>query len=384
MNGRVTRAYRYRLYPTKVQAAALDTQLGFACDLYNAALEQRRGAWREQGRSVRLNEQMRELTALRAEPGAFPEGMGCAATRDPLRRLDRAFAAFFRRVKAGEKPGYPRFRSRRRYDSLSIPVAHGATVHDGRLQLAGVGAVRVRWHRPLPEASELREATLRRSAGRWYVSFALTMPAPAPLPGTGRAVGLDLGIRSFVALSDGQLLPGPRAERTAAAAVRRAQRKVARRRKGSNRRRKAVALLTRAKAREYDLRRDHAHKLSHALVRDHDLIVHEALSIRALAGGMLARDVADAGWGGFLLLLTYKAVDAGRSLVAVDPRGTSQRCCACGALPERPKRLGERTHRCACGCVLDRDLNAARNILAAGMAARAPTAAMAAVVREAA
>ncbi len=193
------RTYRYRLYPTAKQRLAVEAQLAFACELYNAGLEQRRDAWRGQ-RSINYVAQCRDVTDIRAH-GIGPLGMSCHAMRDPLRRLDRAFAAFFRRLKAGEKPGYPRFRSRHRYDSLTWDTW---VLRDGRLGLSGIGHLKVRWHRPLPSDADLRTVTVRRHARHWYVGFALERPKPAPLPASGESVGLDLGISTFAALSTGE------------------------------------------------------------------------------------------------------------------------------------------------------------------------------------
>jgi putative transposase len=187
-----------------------------------------------------------------------------------------------------------------------------------------------------------------------------------PLPPTGRTVGVDVGITTFAATSDGALILGPRANRAASATVRRAARKVARRRRGSNRRRNAVALLARAGEREANVRRDHAHKTARSLIERYDTICVEKLSVRGLARGMLARDCSDQGWAGFIGLLSEKAEEAARELVQVDPSYTSQDCSACGR--RVPKALSVRVHACVCGLVLDRDVNAARNILARGLA----------------
>jgi putative transposase len=169
------RIHRYRIYPTVRLRLAIEAQLDFACQLYNAALEERRYAWRGRRRSVNLYQQFRELTAVRAS-GMGPANMNCSAMRDPVRRLDRAFADFFRRVKAGVKPGYPRFRSVRRYDSLTW--VSGWAVRHGRLALQGIGSVKVKWHRPLPTSAVVRTVTVRRAAGRWYVCFSLEVSRP--------------------------------------------------------------------------------------------------------------------------------------------------------------------------------------------------------------
>src|SRR5438132_2697423 len=168
---RTNRTYRFRIYPTGRQGLALETQLGFACDLYNAALEQRRYALRA-GQRVGYVRQCRELTAIRAA-GEGPPRMSCSAMGSPLRRLERAYQAFFRRVTAGEKPGYPRFRSRRRYDSLTWDSAW--SIQQRRLALPGIGHLKVRWHRELPASAKVCTVTVRRVAGRWYACFALAL-----------------------------------------------------------------------------------------------------------------------------------------------------------------------------------------------------------------
>ncbi len=366
---RINRTYRFRINPTRRQRLALEAQLGFACDLYNAALEQRRYAWRA-GQRVGYVSQCRELTALRAA-GDGPPQMSCSAMRSPLRRLERAYQAFFRRVKVGEKPGYPRFRSRRRYDSLTWNSAW--SIQQRRLTLPGIGYLKVKWHRELPASAKVCTVTVRRVVGRWYACFALALPVSAVRPRmVMRAVGVDLGIRNFAALSTGELIPGPRAYRAARRQLRVAQRRVSRRVKGSRRRQKAGLLLARLHERIRNLRGNHAHQLSRRLVSEFVLIAVEDLQIRGLTRGFLAKDINDQGWAEFLRLLGYKAEDAGIQVVAVPPGGSSQSCSGCGG--RVPKPLSERVHRCSgCGLVVDRDINAARNILRLGMSRQAPT-----------
>ena len=365
----VYRTYRYRISPTRQQQLALEAQLGFACDLYNAALEQRRYAWRA---GVRMGyfQQCRDLTELRAA-GDGPTQMSCSAMRNPLQRVEWAFQAFFRRVKAGKKPGYPRFRSRRRYDSLTWDFAW--SIREGRLALQGIGHIKVRWHRALPPSATVRTVTVRRAAGRWYACFALALPIPTrPVRSSMPAVGLDLGVRNFAALSTGELIPGPRAYRGAARRLRVAQRRVSRRVKGSRRRRKACLVLARQHERIRNLRQNHAHHLSRRLVSQFGLIAVEDLEVRALTRGFLAKQINDQGWADFLRLLGYKAEDAGVQVVRVPPSGSSQVCSGCGT--SVPKPLSERTHRCpSCGLVVDRDVNAARNILRLGGSRHAAT-----------
>ncbi len=359
------RTYRYRLYPTRDQAQALDHQLGQACDLYNAALQHRRDGYREHGRRVRYHDQSAELRGLRSE-GLLDAGSNYWSQQAVLKRLDRAFAAFFRRCKVGENPGYPRFRSHRRYDTLEFSFAGNAggikLTSAGRLYLQGAGHIKIKRHRSIPAGAKLCEARITRRNGCWYASISLKDVPERPLPETNRAVGVDLGISTFAATSDGELIAGPRANRTAAGAVRRAARKVSRRRRGSNRRRKALALLARQREREANRRRDHAHKTARDLVQRFDLIAVENLNYRGLSRGMLARDCNDQGWAAFVACLRDKAEEAGRTVALVDARNTSQACSACGVIV--PKALGVRVHSCVCGYRADRDVNAARNVLA--------------------
>ncbi len=361
------RTYRYRLYPTARQCVALTAQLAFACELYNTALHQRRDAWRSRRRLIGLYQQFRELTDLRAA-GLGPAGMSCAAMRDPLRRLDRAFVALFRRLKSGQRPGFPRFRSTRRYDSLTWSQW---VLRQSRLALPGIGHVKVRWHRPLPPDAKIRTVTIRRHGRHWYVGFALDMPAKTPLPASGQAAGLDLGITTFAALSNGERFVGPRALRANLTRLRRAQRRLSRRLLGSQRRRKAALTLRHRHDHVRNLRRDHAFKLASDLVRRFDVIYVEDLNIKGLVRSRAARDIQDQGWGSFVRILTDKAAEAGRAVIELDPRNTSQMCSACGALV--PKQLGERWHRCGCGYEADRDTNAARNLYRLGESRQAST-----------
>lgn len=368
------RTYRYRIYPTAAQAQALESQLRDACDLYNAALQQRRDAWREQGVSITGNEQQLAVKELRAG-GLIDPSANSWSQAEALVRLDRAFQAFFRRTRDGEAPGFPRFRSAARYDTLTWSFrGHGGCKvrEDGRLSLQAVGAVRVRWHRPLPADAALRQVAVTRTGGKWYAGFSVET-ASKPLPATDCAVGIDLGISTFAATSNGELLVGPRAYRKTQAQLRVAQRRVARRQRGSSRRRKAAQQLARKHEHIRRVRADHAHKLAHGLVNDYDFIALENLNIRGLAQMALAKDVHDQGWAQFVQHLSDKAECAGRTVVLVDPKNTSQECSGCGEIVR--KSLSQRVHSCACGLTLDRDVNAARNILARGLgqSPQAPT-----------
>lgn len=312
----------------------------------------------------------RQLTEVWSA-GDGPPGMSYSAMQDPLRRLKLSFQNFVRRVTAGQRPGYPRYRSRRRYDVLTWHSSW--LIENRRLALPGIGHLRVNWHRALPSAGSPRIVTVRRRADRWYACIVLALPVPLHRkPATGPAVGVDLGIQNFAALSTGELVPGPRAFRTSSKRLRTAQRPVSRRVQGSRRRQKAGLVVARLHDRIRNIRRNHAHQLSRRLTSEFALIAVEDLVLRDLAGGSIAKDVRDQAWGQFLRLLGYKAEDAGVQVVPVTPARTSKVCSGCGTSAVKP--LSERRHRCPdCGLVIERDVNAARNILRLGTSRQAST-----------
>lgn len=350
------RTYKFRIRPSKTQAEAMNDMLGDFCALYNACLEQRIDAYRRRGISLRYLNQAAELKAVR-EAGLGLERWSFAATQQVLRRLDKTFNAFFKRG-----AGFPRFRSRARFESVDMRVGDGLTMRkSGRLGIIGVpGEIKVRWHRDLPAGARLAHAILSRKAGKWFVCLQAEFEADA-VESAGPPVGIDLGLNSLIATSDGEAITAPRFARKAAASIKRHQRALARCRRGSNRRGKAKARLATVVARVTNQRRDFAHKLSRSLVERYGLIAFEELNLTGLKRGMLARSVHDAAWSQLVQFTTYKAEGAGRSVVLVDPRGTSQTCPECGTI--KPKRLSERVHRCECGCVLDRDVAAAKVVL---------------------
>lgn len=269
-----------------------------------------------------------------------------------------------RRSRAGLNPGHPRFKSHNRFDSITFPAyGDGIRLLDtGKLRIQGVGCVKLKLHRPVE--GRIKTVTLKREAGKWYACFSVEVEA-IPLEPNWRAVGIDVGLESFAVLSDGTVITNPRHFARAQAALRRSYRKVARRVKGRNGRQKALRELQAAHVHVRNQRFDFQHKLARDLVQRFGLLAIEDLNIKGLAGGMLAKSVHDAGWAGFFDKLAYKAESAGRRLVSVDPRGTSQRCSGCGT--EVRKELKDRWHECrSCGLSVSRDLNSAIEILRLG------------------
>jgi putative transposase len=358
----VRKTYKYKLIPTPTQQRELGLVRGLCRWLYNTALEQRIIAFRGAGVSLSRYQQEAELKAIRAE---FPEyaAIHSHVLQDVLARLDKTFQAFFRRVKTGEKSGFPRYQARTHYHSFTYKeFGNGATLDNGFLVLSKLGRIAVRWSRPLEGAP--KTVTIIREADGWYVCFSCADVLIQPLPKTGQETGIDLGIEAFATLSHGRRIFHPGWYRQAERALKAAQRRVTRRKEGSNRRRKAVTLLARAHQKVRRQRQDFHHKTALALVREHDVIYYEDLQVRNMVRNHhLAKSISDAGWSAFLAILSYKAACAGRSVIAVPPAYTSQTCSGCGRVVW--KGLSVRWHQCPyedCGTSLHRDHNAAQNI----------------------
>jgi len=369
----VIRSFTFPLRPLRAHRDAMHRYRRQACELYNAALEQRVTWWRLDKRSVSYNDQTKGLTELREEP-TFAD-VPVEVQRSALRRVDRAFKAFFRRCKTGQTPGFPRFRSHKRYDSFGVGRVNVRWSADGRgdayVRVPKVGWVRFRQHREV--AGNVRDVELRWDGlkGRWFVRIVCDMGEAPPKRAVRRTTGIDLGLKEFAVLSDGAKVENPRHLRRASEGLARAQRVLAKKQRGSRSRDRARKAVGRAYRRVKNRRTDFHRKLAVSLCDSFDLIAHEDLNIKGLARSALAKSVADVGWGSFLLHLASKAEEAGVHLVAVDPRHTTQLCSECGTLV--PKGLSERMHRCTCGCVLDRDHNAALNVLARGLRAVPPS-----------
>ena len=357
----MTLTYRYRLLPTKRQYRALETILESQRQLYNAALEERIDAYRKAGLTRTYIDQTKGLTELRQSDPEY-RALPVSLQRATLKRLDDAYKGFFRRVKAGGKPGFPRFRGKGWFDSFAFREFSGISLEGRRIRFKGMpGALRVHLHRPMPVEAVIKSCTFRRDAKGWHVALAIEVTMP-PVRRGGRAVGVDLGITTLAALSDGAFIPSLKAARRAERRLRVVQRALVRKKRGSRNRLKARRAVARCHAATARQRGNHLHQASARLVRDYDVIAVEALNVKALAGSRLAKDVQDASWARFISMLRYKAEGAGARLVEVDPQDTTQDCSGCGM--KVPKQLSDRQHECPhCGLSIDRDLNAARNIL---------------------
>jgi putative transposase len=336
--------------------------------VYNAAIGERREAWRMRGVSVDYYQQKAELPGIKEAMPEYGE-VHSQVLQDVVLRVDRAFQAFFRRLREEQTPGYPRFHGRDRYNSFTYPqYGNGVVVDGGILNLSKIGRLPIRLHRPLEGTP--KTVTISREADGWYACFSCADVPIQPLAPTGQETGIDLGIEAFATLSDGMRVFHPGWYRTAERALKTAQRRVSRRRMGSNRRRKAVTLLAKAHQTVRRQRQDFHHKTALALVRENDAIYHENLQpANMVKNHHLAKSISDAGWGAFLTILTHKAACAGRRIVTVNPAFTSQRCSGCGVMVS--KGLSVRWHACPdCGTSLHRDHNAAKNIERLGQSLR--------------
>lgn len=352
------RSYKYKLRMNGAFLASCNHALDCCRDLYNAALSQRIGHFK-QGKRIGFVEQSRELTHARELPEV---GSVLRSFQDNvLKRLDRAYQSFFRRAKHdGGNAGFPRFKGRDRYDSFDTTDAREFRLEGDKLIVQKLGSCRVRLSRPLQ--GRPKTLIIRREIDGWYAVIGCDGIEPRPLPMTGASVGIDIGLESFATLSDGTKIENPRYFRRSETRVARTQQKLSRKEPGSRSRERArrVAAKVHAKIRR---QREWFHRQqARAIVSRFDLIAVENLNVKGLVKSTLAKSIHDAAWSSFIDKLACKAEEAGRKLVKVPARFTSQDCSGCG-LREK-KTLAERWHSCECGVSLSRDHNAAINILA--------------------
>ncbi|MFE5602448.1 RNA-guided endonuclease InsQ/TnpB family protein [Streptomyces coelicoflavus] len=364
----VKRAFKYRFYPTDAQAAELSRTFGCVRKVYNLALAARTKAWTRQER-VNYNQTSAMLTAWKkSEELAYLNDVSSVPLQQALRHLQLAFTHFF-----GKRAKYPRFKSRKKSRKSAEYTTSAFRFRDGRLTLAKMAqSLDIVWSRPLPEGASPSTVTVSQdAAGRWFVSLLCEDPSVQPLAAVNTAVGIDVGLDHLLTLSTGEKVANPRYERHDRARLARAQRQLARKAKGDGANRaKARRKAAKVYARIADRRRDHLHKLTTRLVRENQTIVIEDLAVRNMVkSGSLARAISDAAWSEFRSMLEYKAHWYGRDVIAIDRWFPSSRLCsACGTLQDKMP-LHVRTWTCDCGTTHDRDVNAARNILAVGLTA---------------
>jgi putative transposase len=373
------------LYPTRKQADLLQWTLDLNRELYNAALEERKEAWRMSKVSVSYNMQSAHLPEIKEIRPEFSE-IYSQVLQDTLKRVDKAFKGYFKRCKEGKTPGYPRFQGKNRYDSFCYPQVEKLkgkptiTIENGKVVLPKIGHIKVKQHRPIQ--GKVKTCTIKREGDCWYVVFVCEVEVQKKLPYTDLAIGVDMGLKYFATDSNGDTIQNPRYFRKSRGKLKKLQRRLSKKKKDSKRRKKAVRLVARAHRKIRNQRKDFHHKESRILVDTYETIVFEDLSMHhmvkrpkpkqddngkylpngAAAKSGLNKSIQDAGWASFIELVEHKAVCAGVKVYKVNPNGTSQICSACHKAGPH-KDLAVRTHTCIyCGVVLDRDHNAAINI----------------------
>jgi len=360
------KTFKYRIKTNKTTLAKAGEVLELCRQLYNLYLEQRKNAWEKHQKSVSACDQKNQLPALKKD---FPEfkQVYSQTLQNVVARIDKSFQNFFRRVKSREKPGYPRFKSSNRYDSFTLTYQGGWKLEGDKLTLSKIGVFKVILHRPIE--GDIKTVTIRRtSTNKWFVAFSCENVPIKPLPKTGKTIGIDVGCESFLTDSDGRKINNPRFLKHSQDILTKRQQKSSRRKKGSNGRKKAKLLVAKTYEHISNQRKDFHFKVANQLFKENDTIYIEKLNnwktFRSLNKSM--RDVS---WFNFFNILRFKAEEAEKEVIEVNPKGTSQRCSFCGN--EVPKDLSVRIHSCPlCGLTLDRDINAAINILRLGASLR--------------
>ncbi len=358
------KTFQFRIFPTKRQAAVLRETLEECRWLYNHLLEQRKNAYAQNGESLSLYAQINHFPALKQERQTL-QNVHSQVLQNVAVRLDLAFQAFFRRVKAKENPGFPRFRGAGRYDSFTFPQS-GFGVVGQHLRLSKIGLVHIKLHRP-PEGT-IKTCCLRRSStGKWYASFSCEIAEPLPLPESLAQVGIDVGLETFAYLSTDERIAHPRFFRCEEKALAQAQRKLAQAEPGTPARRKRRQVVSRVHERIKFKRHNFTHQDARKIVNRFGVICVEDLSVnRMVHNRCVSKSILDAAWAGFAECLSYKAEYAGRKYVAINPAYTSQDCSGCGH--RQKMTLDKRWYVCACcHLALDRDHNASLNILRIGL-----------------
>ncbi len=358
------KTFQYRLYPTRQQLKKLEATLEECRWLYNETLAYRKDAWEQRQHYISWYDSKKRIPILKQERPTL-SSVHSQVLQNVTERVELAFQAFFRRCKAGKEPGYPRFKGYGRYDSFTFPQSGFTLTHDNRVCLSKIGSIKMVYHRPIK--GQIKTCTVQRSStGKWYVSFSCEAE-PERLPERPEQVGLDVGLKTFATLSDGTEIENPRFFRKEEKALAKVQRKHSKLAKGTPERRKHRKVVARVHERITWRRENFTHQESRTIVNSYGVICVEDLQVNRMTHNhCLAKSIADASWAAFFAQLDAKAEEAGRQFVKVNPAYTSQTCSRCG---HRQKiSLDVRVFNCpCCSSHLDRDLNAALNILALGL-----------------
>ena len=358
---------QYRIYPTHKQETLLLNTLEQCRRLYNHLLEERKRRWEEEKKGLSLYTQQSTFPLLKEKVPELGD-VHSQVLQNVAVRIDLAFKAFFRRVKQGVDPGYPRFRGQGRYDSFTYPQT-GFRLNDKSVSLSKIGKVKAVIHRPVE--GTIKTCSIKRTpTGKWFVSFSCEVEK-IPLPESNAVIGIDAGLSSFMTFSSGEKVENPRFFKGEEKALAKAQRRFSKQSKGTTKRRKCRRVVARVHERITNKRNDFAHKLSHKIVNDYGKIAIEDLSINNMQKDnfrCINRGIADVAWRSFSDMLSSKAECADRTVVKVNPAYTSQDCSHCGN--RQRLKLSDRVYHCpCCSLSLDRDVNAALNILSLGLQA---------------
>ena len=360
------KTFKYRLYPTKAQDTQLKKCLELCRYVYNKSLERKKTLYETEHKSLSLYDLNKELTTWIKEKPEL-KNVYSQVMQNCQVRVDLAYKAFYKRCKQGLKPGYPRFKGYGRYDSMTYKQSGFNLNADSTLYLSKIGCIPVILHRPC--IGKIKTCTVRKTiTDKWYVSFSVETDIPKPLPKTGLVAGLDMGLKTFIMASDGHKIPRQRFFKTDEKALAKAQRVYSKfpRNETCPAKVKARRTVARVHERIANRRNDFCHQTANRLVHRYDFMAVEDLNINGmLEEKKYSKSIADASWGQLLERLSCKAEEAGKTVVAINPRGTSQMCSRCGRVV--PKDLSVRIHDCSyCGLHIDRDLNAALNIFRLG------------------
>jgi len=368
---KIKRTYKYRIYPNQEQKTCLEKWLEICRVLYNDCLTERRDAWSVAHKSISYYDQANQLKEIKT----FDEDLKkvySQVLQDVLKRVDKAFKNFFRRIKRREKAGYPRYKPRSRYSSFTYPQdGFKFSEDDKKLILSKIGSINIKKHRDIPESANIKTCTIEKDLDRWYACFSVEIEVKESSGDQDKEItnpiGIDLGINHLITLSNGEIIDNPRYLSKSELKIKRRQRKLNKSKKGSNNRKKRRFELAKAHRKVKDQRTDLLHKISRSLVNAYDLIIFEGLKVKnMMKNHYLAKSINDASWSRLTNFVSYKAEEAGKIVEFVDPKNTSQECSSCGKIVK--KSLNQRVHKCPfCGLEMDRDQNAAINILRKGL-----------------
>jgi putative transposase len=357
------KAYKFRIEVSEAIEQKFEATIDICRELYNSALQERNDAYKWQHKSINYTHQQNQLPDIKKDRTDL-KAVHSQVLQDALHRVESAFDHFFRRVREGyHNPGYPKYKNKSRYNSITYPQG-GWTLNGDKLRLSKIGTMRVRISQPI--IGKIKTVTIKREVGKWYVSFACEIDANT-LPATAKAIAIDVNLENFYTDHNGKKVDNPRHLRKSEKKLRKLQRQASRKKKKSNNWKKAQRKVAKQHTKIKNQRRDFTHKQSRKLVNKYDIIFYENLNIAGmLKNPKLAKSISDVAWGMFFDQLEYKAEYAGKLAKNVNPHNTSQLCSACNK--KVPKGLSVRWHKCIyCGLELNRDQNSALNILARGI-----------------